>query len=72
MPPTDIFILNVGAGSCAVISHPSGRRTMVDINNGGQIRSYEYEGLREANTSYGLGATIRKSAYEAKLVDPIE
>jgi competence protein ComEC len=72
MPPTDIFILNVGAGSCAVISHPSGRRTMVDINNGGQIRSYEYEGLREANTGYGLSATIRKSAYETKLVDPIE
>lgn len=28
--PTDVYILDVGAGSCIVIDHPSGRRTMID------------------------------------------
>jgi competence protein ComEC len=28
-----IHFLNVGHGDCTIISHPSGRLTMIDINN---------------------------------------
>ena len=64
--PTDIYILNVGAGSCVVIDHPSGRRSMIDINNGRELRAFE----RQALLAEGLSA--RLSALEAKLVNPIE
>jgi competence protein ComEC len=66
---TDVFILNVGAGSCAVIDHPSGRRTMVDINNGGKLRSYEREAFGSASN---LAALAEAALYEAKLVNPID
>lgn len=32
-----IHILNVGHGDCIIIEHASGRITMVDINNGGEL-----------------------------------
>ncbi len=69
MPATDIFILNVGAGSCAVISHPSGRRTMIDINNGGTLRSYELQALRESSA---LTFALMEANYKMALTDPIE
>lgn len=36
-------ILNVGAGSTTVVAHPSGHITMVDVNDGGEQRSYEQD-----------------------------
>lgn len=69
MPPADVFILNVGAGSCTVISHPSGRKTMIDINCGRELRSYEYEALRAA---WPREAGLREARYEQALVNPIE
>ena len=38
MPYTDVNILNVGRGSCAVVESPSGRKSMIDINDGGELR----------------------------------
>jgi hypothetical protein len=63
---TDIFILNVGRGSCAVIAHPSGRRSMIDINNGRELRPMEREVLLSE------GAVDRLAALEASLVNPME
>lgn len=66
MPYTDIFILNVGRGSCTVVAHPSGRRSMIDINNGEELRPMEREILLSE------GAATRLAALEAALVNPIE
>ncbi len=44
---TDVHILNVGAGSCTVIESPSGRVSMIDVNDGGELRSYEKRSLAE-------------------------
>jgi beta-lactamase superfamily II metal-dependent hydrolase len=38
---TDLYVLNVGAGSCTVVVPPSGRIAMVDVNDGSDQRSYE-------------------------------
>jgi beta-lactamase superfamily II metal-dependent hydrolase len=63
---TDVFILNVGAGSCAVIAHPGPRRSMIDINNGGQLRAAERSAL------VAEGAFGRLAQIKAGLEDPIE
>jgi hypothetical protein len=39
-----IHFLNVGYGDCTVISHPSGRLTMIDINNS---QDYDSESFQE-------------------------
>ncbi|MGE3139825.1 MAG: ComEC/Rec2 family competence protein [Thermoleophilia bacterium] len=62
----DIFVLNVGAGSCAVIDHASGRRSMIDINNGGTLRAAERSAL------LAEGMVGRLMALEAALEDPID
>jgi competence protein ComEC len=70
MPPTDVFILNVGSGSCTVVSHPLGRKTMIDINNGRALRDYEYTALR---ASQPHEIALREAArYEQALVNPID
>jgi competence protein ComEC len=70
MTVTDVFILNVGSGSCTVVSHPSGRKTMIDINNGRELRAYEYEALSEGRPRE---VAVREAArYEQALVNPIE
>lgn len=57
-----VHILNVGHGDCTIIAHPSGRLTMIDINNS---QDYDDESFRElfqeeqravASRSRGLGA----------------
>jgi competence protein ComEC len=63
---TDVNILNVGAGSCAVIESPSGRNSMIDINDGSD--------LREAAAMSQLDRLLREGAIKeirAKLADPI-
>jgi competence protein ComEC len=67
MAHTDVSVLNVGAGSCAVIESPSGRNSMIDINDGSD--------LREAAAMSALDLLLREGAIkqlQAKLVDPIE
>lgn len=66
--PADIFILNVGAGSCVVVRHPSGRCSMIDINNGQELRELE----RQAFLAEGFDGRIKLAAAEQKLVNPIE
>lgn len=62
---TDIHVLNVGAGSCAVIASPSGRLSMIDVNDGAELRDYEKSALS------GLVALARRRELEGRLVDPI-
>lgn len=62
---TDVHILNVGAGSCTVVASPSGRLSMIDINDGGELRDYEKSALG------GLLSLARRRELEARLVDPI-
>jgi beta-lactamase superfamily II metal-dependent hydrolase len=38
---TNVYVLNVGAGSCTVIHSPTGHLSMVDVNDGTDQRSYE-------------------------------
>jgi competence protein ComEC len=67
MTHTDVNILNVGAGSCAVIQSPSSRTSMIDINDGSD--------LREAAAMSALDRILREGAIkqlQARLVDPIE
>lgn len=41
MPRTVIHVLNVGAGSTTVVQSPSGRLSVIDVNDGQEQRSYE-------------------------------
>lgn len=67
MAHTDVNILNVGAGSSIVIESPSGRRSMIDINDGSD--------LREAAAMSSIDRMLREAALQkiqAKLADPIK
>jgi beta-lactamase superfamily II metal-dependent hydrolase len=66
MPYTDVNILNVGRGSCAVVESPSGRKSMVDINDGGELR--EAAGMSPA-ARFLEGAAM--NSLRSKLVDPL-
>lgn len=62
MNHADLFVLNVGHGSCAIVDHtPSGRLSMIDINNSKALSEDERQML----------ALSEASALEAKLDDPI-
>jgi beta-lactamase superfamily II metal-dependent hydrolase len=58
---TTIHFLNVGHGDWTIIEHPSGRITMIDINNG---TSLDDESRREIAAGYGITGTD----YETKLL----
>jgi competence protein ComEC len=59
----DLYILNVGHGSCAVIDHtPSGRLTMIDINNSKALPEDERVVL----------SMTESATYEADLDEPLE
>lgn len=66
MPYTDVNILNVGRGSCSVVESPSGRKSMIDINDGGELR--EAAGMSFA-ARFLQEAAI--NSLKSKLVDPI-
>ena len=66
MPYTDVNILNVGRGSCAIVESPSGRKSMIDINDGGELR--EAAGMSVA-TRFLQEAAIK--SLKSKLVDPV-
>jgi competence protein ComEC len=66
MDYSDVNVLNVGAGSSIVIQSPSGRNSMIDINDGSDLReSATMEALARILHSAALGAL------QAKLEDPI-
>ncbi len=56
-----VHFLNVGDGDCTVIEHPSGRLTMVDINNGATVDCATTVELLQA---YGL--TVESFVQELK------
>jgi competence protein ComEC len=64
---TDIHVLNVGAGSCAVIESPSGRISMIDINDGGELRDYEKSAIGTGLIGYTTARQL-----QGHLVDPIQ
>lgn len=64
---SDINVLNVGAGSCIVIESPSGRKSMIDINDGGKLRE---SAALSALQRIALSESLKSLA--ARLVDPIE
>jgi beta-lactamase superfamily II metal-dependent hydrolase len=66
---TDVHVLNVGRGSCTVIASPSGRATMIDINDGGKLRPEEYEAIKQSSL---LLAEARIKKEEQLLDDPID
>jgi len=70
MAYTDIHVVNVGAGSCMVMRSPQGRTSMIDINDGGELRSYEREEIEK--TTSGLQQAIVLSREKQKLDDPVE
>jgi competence protein ComEC len=73
-----VWFLNVGHGDCTIIEHPSGRLTMIDINNSQNYDEVSYQQLlAEETASYGLftsRAVIEEAARQKmarELVDPI-
>ena len=68
---TDVHILNVGRGSCTVVRSPSGRATMIDINDGGRLRPEEYEAIKQRFSFSALADALIKQE-EQKLDDPID
>jgi len=68
---TDVHVLNVGRGSCTVVESPSGRATMIDINDGGELRAEECEAIKQRSSlSFLAHALIAKEVQ--MLDDPIE
>lgn len=83
MKHLDIHFLNVGHGDCTFIDHPSGRLTMIDINNSkslpitDEIALASEKGL-SLEVFKGVGITIERgkqsweSYYQSILVDPCD
>lgn len=76
-----IHFLNVGQGDCTIIEHPSGRTTMIDINNGDDydsesknelVESYSYNGtLNSIRSLIGDNTFLKRSGYNVELTNPI-
>src|SRR5580704_4138232 len=65
-----VHFLNVGQGDCTVISHPSGRLTMIDINDSQDYDAESFQELlkeerQKADTLSGLAALSRTNALQA-------
>jgi hypothetical protein len=59
-----IRFLNVGHGDCTIISHPSGRLTMIDINNS---QDYDEESFQEL-----LKERQRRDAHSLARTNPLQ
>ncbi len=68
---TDVHVLNVGRGSCTVVQSPSGRASMIDINDGRKLRPNEYEAIKK-RSFLELLADLEIKKEEQRLDDPIE
>lgn len=79
-----VHFLNVGHGDCTVIEHPSGRITIIDINNGRELDPTtesellsRYRVDSRQSTLYrslglGVGTLLEEAGYDIKLTNPIE
>ena len=84
MAELKVHILNVGHGDCAVIRHPLGRLTMIDINNGCALDEVTYKELvayyplefsQHLRASVAKGeriAVLVEKGYNIKLTNPLE
>jgi beta-lactamase superfamily II metal-dependent hydrolase len=77
MQSTKIHFLNVGHGDCTIIEHPSGRLTMIDINNSKSLPEDDQVALAAqlgiSLSQFRMGTIEKKSwaqYYEGLLVDP--
>ncbi len=80
--PLSIHFLNVGHGDCTLIEHPSGRITMIDINNSKSLPESDVDALadfrglsREAfasRASAPAGFESWEQYYRSLLVDPYD
>lgn len=81
MNKTTIHFLNVGHGDCTIIEHPSGRLTMIDINNSKSLSDKDIAGLAAMRDipewefrrkgSYNMALNMSwEDYYKSKLVDP--
>jgi competence protein ComEC len=56
-----VHFLNVGHGDCTIVSHPSGRLTMIDINNSQNYDDESFQELlkeeRQKADAYGFART---------------
>lgn len=77
--PLKIHFLNVGHGDCTVIEHPSGRISMIDINNGSEL---DLMSRSEISAVYGsalglLGipssqTILARKEYGVSLTNPVD
>lgn len=79
MESTKIHFLNVGHGDCTIIEHPSGRLTMIDVNNSNTLPEDDEVALAEAKgltlAQFRSSTTLARSweeYYRGLLVDPRE
>jgi beta-lactamase superfamily II metal-dependent hydrolase len=79
MDSTKIHFLNVGHGDCTIIEHPSGRLTMIDVNNSKALPEDDEVALAEAKglslAQFRAGTSLTRSweeYYQSLLVDPRE
>ncbi|GGM99382.1 hypothetical protein GCM10009721_28040 [Terrabacter tumescens] len=79
MESTTIHFLNVGHGDCTIIEHPSGRLTMIDINNSKALPEDDEVALAEAKglslSQFRTGSYTSRSweeYYKSLLDDPRE
>ena len=80
--PLTVHFLNVGHGDCTFIEHPSGRITMIDINNSKSLPDSDVDALAEAGgMSVGAfrsrlfaprGYASWEAYYLSLLVDPVD
>ncbi|ABM57330.1 ComEC/Rec2 family competence protein [Verminephrobacter eiseniae] len=75
-----VHFLNVGHGDCTVIEHPSGRITVIDINNGSELdpfteaellSRYRVDG-RQAAIYHSVGQLLEQAGYGIELTNPID
>lgn len=69
-----VHFLNVGHGDCTIIEHPSGRLTMIDINNSQEFDSETFaeelvEERRKAQTNAFGGLGLLGSSYSQAAID---
>lgn len=79
-----VHFLNVGHGDCTIIEHPSGKVTVIDINNGADL---DFTTARELAEEFGAGGlkfelnelaggkrlgVVTEAGYNVSLTNPID
>lgn len=76
MESTTLHFLNVGHGDCTIIEHPSGRLTMIDVNNSktlpedDEVALAAHHDMSLSQFRHGVFAKSLEQMYRDRLVDP--